>query len=586
MAGGTFTLSSPKVRPGTYVNIVNGRQPTAGRSPVGIGMIPLIGYDWGPRDKWIHITSESPDSAKDLLGRSIYDDNRLMLMLRLMFMNATEIYVYIPDGKGAKAKKEVTISMPEVTQTELDKAVMTIVKQKLGMKAEQAGCNLYYDKRRHKFTVTLAGPVSGVSNTGIVDTITALISGGYRVTADGTDIKDKATVMAAPFMPALTAMEAGGADVTIPVTVSKDNESQLYTVVVTRPLSAPSVTHGLNDTTPAQTKLTVEAKYTGTLGNKIQLASAENPLGGFDVSVIVDGAEAEFFEGVYDDTDLNKSAYVTVKATGGLAAFASISLENGTDGERQNQSVSKFLDAAEKVRFNCMAFPTTDASLITAMISKIKYIRRSIGWKCRAVTVNTKADTEGIYNLTNSFAIEGKELDPVVASAWLAGADAGASYTTSLTYKVVTGATGVVGEYSNEQAIEAIKAGQTFFTLNDNGNVILEYDINSKVTFVAEDPVDIYKGRPCRVYDTFANDLLITFIPGKFSNSAEGWTVIEGLGRAMLQNYLDDGAIQNVNLESDFLVDQGKSIGDSVYINVGIQSVDSAEKYYFTVVAR
>lgn len=586
MAGGNFTLSSPKVRPGTYVNIVNGRQPTAGRSPVGIGMIPLIGYDWGPRGEWIHITSESPDSAKNLLGRSIYDDNRLMRMLRLMFMNATEIYVYIPDGKGSKAKKDVTISLPAVTQTDHDKAVMTIVKQKVGVKEQQAGCNLYYDNRRHRFTVTLAGPVSNVSNTGIADAIAALVSAGYKVVADGTEIKDKPSILAAPFMPALTAIEAGGADVTIPVTVSKDNESQLYTVVVTRPLSAPSVAHGLNDATPSQTKLTVEAKYTGSLGNKIQLVSVEDPMGGYDVSVIVEGTEEEFFEGVYDAEELSKSAYVEVKATGGLAPFASISLENGSDGNNQNHSVSKFLDAAEKVRFNTMAFPTTDASLISAMISKIKYIRKSIGWKCRAVTVNTKADTEGIYNLTNSFTIEGKDLDVVEASAWLAGADAGASYTTSLTYKVVTGATGVVGEYSNEQAIEAIKAGQTFFTLNDNGNVILEYDINSKVTFAAEDPVDIYKGRPCRVYDTFANDLLITFIPGKFSNSLAGWTVMEGLGRAMLQNYFDDGAIQNIDLESDFLVDQGKSVGDSVYINVGIQSVDSAEKYYFTVLAR
>ena len=98
--------------------------------------------------------------------------------------------------------------------------------------------------------------------------------------------------------------------------------------------------------------------------------------------------------------------------------------------------------------------------------------------------------------------------------------------------------------------------------------------------------MDINKGRPCRVYDTFANDLLITFIPGKIDNDSIGWAVMEGLGRAMLQAYENDGAITNVDLDEDFLVDQGQSIGDSVYINVGLQAVDSAEKYYFTVVAR
>jgi hypothetical protein len=199
---------------------------------------------------------------------------------------------------------------------------------------------------------------------------------------------------------------------------------------------------------------------------------------------------------------------------------------------------------------------------------------------------NTAADHEGIRNLTNSFEYDDVKLTVPQATAWLAGAVAGADYTTSLTYTVVAGATAVVGEKNNEESIEAIKAGQTFFSVNDSGQVILEYDINSKVTFTQDDPVDIYKGRPCRVYDTFANDLLITFVPGRFDNDSAGWTVMEGLGRAMLQAYADDGAIQNVDLESDFVVDTGASSGDSVYITVGMQAVDSAEKFYFTVIAR
>ena len=79
----------------------------------------------------------------------------------------------------------------------------------------------------------------------------------------------------------------------------------------------------------------------------------------------------------------------------------------------------------------------------------------------------------------------------------------------------------------------------------------------------------------------------MTFIPGRFDNDSDRMVCDGGaLARAMLQAYQNDGAITNVDLESDFLVDQGKSTGDSVYINVGLQAVDSAEKYYFTVVAR
>lgn len=444
MAGGTFKLSSPKVRPGAYVVTKNGKQPTASNAPSGIAIIPLIGYDWGPRGEMIHLTNESPDAAKVKFGRSIYDDNECMVMLQLMFLNATEVYTYIAGG-GEKAKGTITLK-------------------------------------------------SGTGN--------------------------------------------------------------------------------------------VTAKYPGTLGNKIKVVSVANPEGGFDVSVVLDGSEVELIEGATKVTDL-KSDYVDFAGEGELAAFASASLTGGTNEDSKvNASVATFLDMAEKIKFNCMALPTSEASLITAAVTKIKYIRNSIGWKCGLVVVNSATDYENIYNLTNAAEYAGEELTIPQSAAWLAGAVAAAGYTSSLTYKIFTGATGVVGAKTNEEAIQAIKKGEIFFTVSESGDVIVEYDVNSKVTFTQDDPADIMKGRPCRVYDSFANDLLLTFVPGRFNNDPTGWTVMEGLGRAILKAYQNDGAIQNVDEENDFLVDRGASTGDSVYISCGIQPVDSAEKYYFTVIAR
>lgn len=446
MAGGTFKLSQPKVRPGTYVNVKNGRQPTASSSARGTAIIPLIGYDWGPRGQWIVITADSPDAHIAELGRSVYDDsNSAMLMLQLMLLGATTVYVYIPDG-GVAASADITVG-----------------------------------------------------------------SGTMKATA----------------------------------------------------------------------------RYKGALGNKIKIVSVANPVGGFDVSVVLDGSEVELFEGVTTIGEISgKSEYVEFTGSGDMSAFASATLEDGSDETSGNSGISDFLDKSEKVRFNCMCFPTEESSLQTALLTKIKYIRESIGWKCQAVAPNFAADYEGIINLTNSFEYGGKSLSTSEACAWLAGMTAGADYVTSLTYATVTNATAVVGEMNNEESIEAINAGETFFSVDESGNVILEYDINSRVSSDSETPQDIRKNRPLRVYDTFANDLLITFIPGKFDNDEDGWGVMEGLGRSMLQNYEDDGAITNVELDSDFLIDQGKSIGDSVYITVGLQAVDSADKYYFDVIAR
>lgn len=444
MAGGTFNLSSPKVRPGAYANTKNGKQPTTATVPSGIAIIPLIGYDWGPRGEMIHLTNESPDAAKTKFGRSIYDDNGFMLMLQLMFLNVAEVYTYIAGG-GEKAKGTITLK-------------------------------------------------SGTGN--------------------------------------------------------------------------------------------VTAKYPGSLGNKLKIVSVANPEGGFDVSVVLDGSEVELIEGAKKVADL-KSDYVDFSGDGELVAFASASLNGGTEeASKTNASVATFLDMAEKIKFNYMALPTSDASLITAAVTKIKYIRNSIGWKCGLVVANSASDYENIYNLTNSFEYAGVKLTTEQATAWLAGAATAAGYTTSLTYTTVTGATGIVGQKTNEESIQAINNGETFFTVSESGNIILEYDVNSKVTFTQDDPTDILKGRPCRVYDSFANELLLTFVPGRFSNDPTGWTVMEGLGRAILKDFLKDGAIQNVDEENDFVVDRGASVGDSAYITCGIQPVDSTEKYYFTTIAR
>ena len=442
MAGGTF--SGAKVRPGTYVNIKNGKAPSASASVTGVVAIPLIGYDYGLRGKFIKLAGDNPDAKKALLGRSVYDDETHMRMIRLAAMNANTIYVYIPAG-GKAAKADL----------------------KLG------------------------------SNT-----------------------------------------------------------------------------------------VTATAKYPGSLGNKITITVADNAVSGFDVIVTLDGSTVETFEGRNKISEV-ESEYVDFgNSTEALAALAGKTLSGGTD-ESTNDAASSFLDACEKLKFNTMLFPVTDPALQAACKSKIKYIRNSIGWKCQAVVPNYAADFEGIINQTNAAIFEGGDLTVTETAAWRAGLAAAATYTKSNTYAVFQGATGIVGGgYTNEKAEEAIKKGESFLTIDDQNNVVLEYDINSKTTFSKDDPVDIYKNRPMKVYDTFANDVLLTFRPNMFDNSNQGWDAMEGLGRGMLQNYERDGAIQNVDTDADFKVDRENSTGDAVYINAALQPVDSAEKYYFSVIAK
>lgn len=447
MAGGYFDVNVGKKRPGAYVNVKSQRQQKASSTTRGIVVIPLVGYDWGPDAQFIKIESESPDANAVLLGRSIYDDNNFMLLIRESLKEAVTCYAYIINA-GAKAAATV-----------------------------------------------------------------------------------------------------GG--------------------------------------------LTITAMYGGTHGNDIRVACTANTVSGFDVSVYLGVDVVETYTNLNTIADLIAAAekkYVVFSAAAeetALTAFAGTSLTGGKNGETNNEKVSTFLDRCDNIKWHTMCFPVTDASLQAACIAKIKYLRESAGKWVQAVIPACSGDYEGIINVTNSVILsDGKELTVAQACAWVAGATAAATKVESNTYKSYEGASEVSGIKSNEEAIAAIQNGEFFFSVSEEGNVVVEYDINSLHTFTTEKTSDYAKNRIMRVYDSFAEDLALTFPPNKYSNNTDGWLVMEGLGRALLQRYADEGAIDNVDLDDDFSVDRSRSSGDETYFNVGIQAVDSAEKLYFSVSTR
>lgn len=449
MAGGNFDINVGKERPGTYVNVKANKQQKPKGSVRGIAVVPLIGYDWGPNGEFVKLSVDSPDAAIHKLGRSIYDDNEHMLLVREIFKNAITCFVYI-------------------------------------------------------------------INPGVV----AKATGG-----DG---------------------------------------------------------------------LTITAAYPGARGNAIKVSCATNIRGSFDVTVYLGTDIVEVYENLKTAKDLiaaSNKRYVVFTSTTpdkALTAFASLSLSGGTNGTSDNAAVMKFLDKVEGIRFHTMCLPTDESTIQTACIEKIMMLRTEAGRWTQAVMPNcSTADNEGIINVTNAvileFGEETKTLSVAQTCAWVAGATAAASKVESLTYHEYDGAISIVGEKTNEEAKLAIQKGEFFFSMSDSGTVVVEYDINTLHTFTSEKTADYAKNRIIRVYDSFSEDLALTFPPNKFDNESDAWLIMEGLGRALLQQYDDAGAIKDVDLENDFYVDQSRSMGDVTYFNVGIQAVDSSEKLYFSV---
>lgn len=446
MAGGNFDLNVGKRRPGTYINVRSSRMQKTVNATRGIAVVPLIGYDWGPDGEFLKLSAEFPDACFTKLGRSVYDVNDHMLLIREIFKKAVTCYVYIINA-GTAAKAVV----------------------------------------------------------------------------DG---------------------------------------------------------------------LTVTAAYGGGRGNDITIYSTANPSGGFDIKVCLGSEVVESYEGVETVKGLiGASTEDYVRFSGAdedapLTAFASAVLTGGTTGSVENWAVTRFLDRMEGIRFHTMCFPTDEPTLQAACIAKVKNLREKVGKYIQAVMPSSAANTEGVINVTNSAVVDGHSLTVAQACAWVTGITCAATKTESNTYVTYDGATAVVGEKTNEEAEAAIAAGEFFFSMSEEGEVVVECDINSLHTFTADKTADYAKNRIIRVYDSFAEDLKTIFPPNKYDNTADGWLIMEGMGKALLQQYQNDGAIMNVDLDADFTVDRGRSGGDSTYFNVGIQAVDSAEKLYFSVATR
>ncbi len=341
--------------------------------------------------------------------------------------------------------------------------------------------------------------------------------------------------------------------------------------------------------------LTAAAKYGGSRGNALGFAIVANPVGGFDVTIMLDGSVVELFEGVETISEL-ASAWIDFSGEGELVAVAGATLTGGADGVATNADITAFLDATEDVAWNVLLFPVEPTgetgdntqALHAALMAKISYLRDDAGRRNRyAVAVDFKADYEGIINVTNSVKLsDGSELTKGQAAAWVAGATAAAGYTETLTYRPYPGAVGVVGAKKGQSAVDAAKAGEFFFIVLEGNEVVAQYDINSLTTFAPPKDSQFRKNKIMRVFDSFIMDIQQMFRPGSLRNDPVGWSVMESMGNGLLQTYEANGGIQQVDYANDFKVDRSMSIGDSVYFNIGLMAVDNAEKLYFTINVR
>ena len=253
--------------------------------------------------------------------------------------------------------------------------------------------------------------------------------------------------------------------------------------------------------------------------------------------------------------------------------------------------VNEALAALKTVQFNTLCYPYDDTTPATVEANKaaiatwIAAMRDDEGVKCQAVLANYDADSEGIINVVQGIKLsDGTSLTAAQVTAWVAGATAGASITTSNTGMKYVGAVDVVDRMTKSEMESAVGDGEFIFKVDSAQNVTVVYDINSLTSVTAEKGKMFTKNRVIRTIDNIANDITSIFessYVGKVNNNEDGRSLLKGALADYFATLQNMSAIQNFDTD-DVTVTAGTD-SDAVVITAAIQPVDSVEKIYITV---
>lgn len=249
--------------------------------------------------------------------------------------------------------------------------------------------------------------------------------------------------------------------------------------------------------------------------------------------------------------------------------------------------VKTVLAKLKTVEFNTVCYPYDDGAeeIKTAIAEWITSMREEEGIKVNAALANVDADSEGIINVVQGVILsDGTVLTAAETTAWVAGASAGASVTTSNTGMVYTGAIDVSPRMTRLQMESAVQAGKFIFKVDSAQNVTVVSDINSLTTFTPEKGKVMSKNRVIRTVDGIANDVTSIFegsYVGKINNNEDGRSMLKAALVDYFSTLQNMGAIQNFDTD-DVTISAGAD-SDAVVVDIAVQPVDSIEKIYITV---
>lgn len=334
--------------------------------------------------------------------------------------------------------------------------------------------------------------------------------------------------------------------------------------------------------------LTVAAKYSGVVGNRLTVAVvADNA--NFKVQTFLDGGLKDEQE-VSTIDELVSNDWVDFAGEGALTANAGVSLTGGTNGTVSVTVLTSYFAKAERVKWNTMAVPLNLENIGAAVTAFIRHMRDELGKKCQAVLVDyPNADYEGIISVSQGYKTSSEEITKHTFAATVAGMTAGAAVNESNTFKEVDAdAVEIVGELNDADIKEALQAGKFIISRRDDDVIVVEQDINTFKSFVPKKGKEYAKNRVIRCLDEINNTTKLTWeksYVGKVDNDADGRNTFKADLIAFGKQLQDLHAITDFDGNADITVIKGQGVED-VITDWALTPVDAMEKLYMTVRTR
>jgi Phage tail sheath protein. len=336
-------------------------------------------------------------------------------------------------------------------------------------------------------------------------------------------------------------------------------------------------------------QITVTATHRGTLGNDIKVAVVQNAQGVYEIVTLVDDIEQDR-QVAGEIGKFTPNGWITLSGEPDLVPdlTTGAALSGGTDGSTSPTTThyQAFFKKASIHNWQVMAVTTDSATVAPVVKTYIENQRENLGKKVQAVVYNySTANYEGIISIDQGYMLGDEVVEPKDAVGFVAGISAGANVNISNTYALIEGATSIINPKDAEDIIDALGTGKLVFSTRQDGQVVIEKDINTLHNFSEERTYIFSKNRVIRCLDDLATQITALFensYIGKVNNNDSGRSLFKGDVIHYLKTLEGLGAIQNFDAVTDVEVLPGNDI-ESVIVNVAIQAVDAMEKMYMTV---